>query len=145
VTWYDPSIPVSGNAILGNAIFGNAGLGIDLANIQGPFGVTPNDPGDTDDGANKLQNFPVLQSATTDGSPVTVQGHLHRTPGTPGRPAGLAGPCPIIRSQRERTGSHRAESGRQVAAPAFRRSHPARRRALDGGDPPGASDAGAAR
>jgi hypothetical protein len=45
--------------IIANSIHSNGGLGIDLGND----GVTPNDPGDADDGPNQLQNYPVLASA----------------------------------------------------------------------------------
>ena len=44
------------NAIRANSIYSNAELGIDL---EGD-GVTPNDAGDNDSGANDEQNFPVI-------------------------------------------------------------------------------------
>ena len=54
------------NAVLGNSIFANGGLGIDL----GTVGVTPNDIGDTDSGANNQQNFPYVAGVTNaSGSP----------------------------------------------------------------------------
>ena len=49
----------SGNTILSNNIFSNTGLGIDLDSN----GVTANDTGDSDAGANNLQNFPDIVSA----------------------------------------------------------------------------------
>ena len=78
---YNASIGVlvlggTGHAIVGNSIFSNGALGIDV----GPFGVTANDAGDGDTGANNLQNFPVL-TAVTGG----VQGTLNSTPNTPFR------------------------------------------------------------
>lgn len=45
------------NALLSNRIFSNIGPGIDLGK---DFGPTLNDPGDTDEGANHLQNFPCV-------------------------------------------------------------------------------------
>jgi hypothetical protein len=61
----------TGNAILGNSIYGHPqGLGIDFAFR----GVTFNDPGDFDEGANRLQNFPVLTSASSTPGRLAVRG-----------------------------------------------------------------------
>jgi CSLREA domain-containing protein len=48
------------NGVLSNSIHSNGALGIDLS----PRGVQPNDAGDADRGANELQNYPVLTSAS---------------------------------------------------------------------------------
>jgi uncharacterized repeat protein (TIGR01451 family) len=68
----------TGNSIQSNSIFGNGGLGIDL----GPPGVTPNDTGDPDPGANLLQNFPVLTAASSAGTTSNIQGTLNSNPGS---------------------------------------------------------------
>ncbi len=68
----------AGNAILANSIFANAGLGIELLEVA--FGVTPNDAGDGDAGANNLQNFPVLTGAI--GGSAAIQGSLNSTAAT---------------------------------------------------------------
>ncbi len=66
----------TGNSIQSNSIFSNGRLGIDL----GTTGVTPNDLGDADTGANDLQNFPVLTlSNGAAGGGVNVQGTLNST------------------------------------------------------------------
>jgi len=67
----------NGNSILSNSIFSNDDLGIDL----GDNGPTANDPEDTDTGANRLQNFPVLSSATTTSGTTTIEGMLESRPG----------------------------------------------------------------
>jgi hypothetical protein len=68
----------SGNAILGNEISANGALGIDL----GGDGVTANDAGDADTGANNLQNMPVLDGVATTGAAVSVVGSLNGMAGT---------------------------------------------------------------
>ena len=69
--------PANSTIISSNSIFDNGGLGIDLA----PDGVTQNDPGDDDAGANDLQNFPILSSASpATGGGTTIQGTLNSVP-----------------------------------------------------------------
>ncbi|MFN9420950.1 MAG: DUF642 domain-containing protein, partial [Pirellula sp.] len=61
-------------AILSNSIFSNGGLGIDLANDAA---VQSNDTGDTDTGANALQNFPVISSAVSGPTGTTIAGSFN--------------------------------------------------------------------
>ena len=76
----------AGNAFRGNSIFSNGhqnhpsnvSIGIDI----GGFGVTPNDAGDADTGANNLQNFPVITSVTPSTNSVNVKGTLNSTAST---------------------------------------------------------------
>ena len=78
----DGDVPTSEqNSVLRNSIFENGLLGIDLED-DGANGVTANDPGDTDTGANGLQNFPVLTSATKNPGSTTVIGSLNSAPST---------------------------------------------------------------
>ncbi|MHC4112214.1 MAG: tail fiber domain-containing protein, partial [Planctomycetota bacterium] len=66
----------SGVSMLGNSIFGSTRLGIDLRGD----GVTPNDEGDVDTGANNLQNYPLLLSVQSDGvGVVDIEGILDST------------------------------------------------------------------
>ena len=65
------------NAILGNSISSNGNVGIDL--YSGALGVTPNDAGDADTGANNLQNFPVIASVSSTGGTTTLKGTLDST------------------------------------------------------------------
>ena len=67
------------NSVRGNSIHDNGPLGIKL--YTGGPAPNPNDPGDTDDGSNHLQNFPILQSITT-GATTHIVGKLDSTAST---------------------------------------------------------------
>lgn len=71
---------VTGARISGNAVFGNGALGIDLIPTSYGNGVTPNDPQDADTGGNGLQNHPVIDAATSDGTNLEVSGSLDSEP-----------------------------------------------------------------
>ncbi len=70
----------SGNAILGNSIYSNGGSNYQGINLVGGtengFGVTANDSGDSDFGANDLLNYPVLRTATTSAGNTTITGNV---------------------------------------------------------------------
>jgi CSLREA domain-containing protein len=79
------TLPAENVFIAGNSIASNGALGIDLSVTTtaqpDPDGVTANDCGDTDEGANSLQNYPHLSAPTfnPDGT-VTVPGTLRSHP-----------------------------------------------------------------
>jgi hypothetical protein len=80
ITEQDPFV-ADGTRIRINSIHSNELLGIDLGNDFGDEdGRTPNDGTDTDEGPNTLQNKPVLTSATSTGSHLTIEGRLRSTP-----------------------------------------------------------------
>jgi hypothetical protein len=64
------------NRILGNSIHANGGIGIDLAG-EGP---TPNDPLDSDAGANERQNYPVVERLSPQGGSTSIHGTLNSSP-----------------------------------------------------------------
>ncbi|MBZ0280115.1 MAG: SBBP repeat-containing protein [Anaerolineae bacterium] len=66
------------NRILGNFIFGNVGIGIDLNGD----GITPNDTGDGDTGANNLQNYPVLTEVLSSAGVTAISGTFNSLPNT---------------------------------------------------------------
>ncbi len=68
--------PVSvNNKLSQNRIFNNGGVGIEL----GLDGISINDEGDTDEGTNHLQNYPVIDSISFPPGQVTVAGYLNST------------------------------------------------------------------
>jgi hypothetical protein len=71
---------ITNTPILSNSIFANGALGIDLTHSGSIGGVTLNDAGDGDTGANNLQNFPVITGVTTTGSDVTITGFFSSSP-----------------------------------------------------------------
>ena len=77
--------PTVDASISSNSIYSNGQLGIDLGGSALPTngnGVTANDPCDGDVGANNLQNFPVLTSASIAAGTVMVAGTLDSTAST---------------------------------------------------------------
>ena len=57
-----------GNAVRGNSILLNGSIGIEIGDT---FFENPNDPGDPDEGANRMQNTPELVDVTFVGNQVT--------------------------------------------------------------------------
>ncbi len=66
---------VTGNKFSGNLIYDNAQAGIDLqGGTEFPPGITINDDGDADGGANDLLNAPVITTVNIDGSDLVIEG-----------------------------------------------------------------------
>jgi len=79
--WNGPGVPAVGRVrVSGNSIHDNLGTGIDLMPNTWDFGPTPNDPMDADDGANGLQNTPVLLAAQCVAGGLQVAGTLASEP-----------------------------------------------------------------
>jgi CSLREA domain-containing protein len=66
---WDNTSGSTNNTIIGNSIFNNGDLGIELNPLSG---VTENDPGDADAGANDLLNFPENMEYEDDGTDTTI-------------------------------------------------------------------------
>lgn len=71
---------VQSTRISGNSMYDNLLMGVDLVTTLSAYGVTPNDALDPDTGGNALQNFPTLESASSDGSSVRATGVLQSEP-----------------------------------------------------------------
>lgn len=69
---YVEQIAGTGNRIQQNRIYDNIGLGIELIDATGDIGPNPNDPGDADTGANRLQNWPEIFSAEEGGGQLSI-------------------------------------------------------------------------
>jgi hypothetical protein len=79
------SVTGSQARIRGNRMYGNRALAIDQLELgTDNTGITANDPGDGDVGANgnTLQNFPLIGTVTPGASTTEVQGTLDSTPAT---------------------------------------------------------------
>jgi len=75
--WLTPSSG-AGNGVLANSIFANIGLAVDL----GALGVNANDAGDSDTGADNLQNYPILTRANQQPPGYLMIGSLDSSPST---------------------------------------------------------------
>jgi hypothetical protein len=81
------------NRINGNSIYRNSRLGIDLfGGVEDSRGVTNNDLGDGDTGANSLQNFPIV-GTVIGGSFLYLEGILNSTANAPFRIEFFASPA----------------------------------------------------
>ena len=72
----NPNYPAAATNLISQNHFGdNGGQGIDLSETgTGGDGVTINDDGDPDTGANELLNYPIIESAQIEGGNLVVNG-----------------------------------------------------------------------
>lgn len=70
----------AGIRLAGNSIHANGEIDIDLMPDTWTFGPTANDALDADEGANGLQNFPEISSATRRGAVLRIAGKLNSEP-----------------------------------------------------------------
>ena len=84
-----------GVSVLGNSMFNNTGLGISLGSyvVNNQDATIPNAPGGPHNGANELQNYPVLTGAYA-GTVTTVIGTLNTRPNSSFRIEFFANPVP---------------------------------------------------
>jgi len=79
---FSPGVPARAHVrVSSNSIYANGAIGIDLMPNTWDFGSTPNDPMDTDSGANGLQNYPVIASASSQGGATHIDGSLQSMAG----------------------------------------------------------------
>lgn len=71
-----------GNSLRGNTIHHSGTLAIQLSGgSEDVYGVTANDPGDTDSGPNNLQNHPVIDSVTFENGETVITGSISSSGG----------------------------------------------------------------
>lgn len=70
----------TGVQITGNPIFGHAWSAIELLDNWGRIEANPNDPLDADNGANGVQNHPIVTDAMSDGVVTHVEGLMASAP-----------------------------------------------------------------
>lgn len=67
----------NGVSVRGNSIYSNAALGLNIVGGAETQGITANDVNDADTGTNNIQNYPVINAATTAGGNTTISGTLN--------------------------------------------------------------------
>ncbi len=75
------TLSTSNTLVSRNSIYSNTLFGINLVKTNND-GLTVNDLGDADTGANGLQNYPTITSVASSGGSTTIQGTLNSHPNT---------------------------------------------------------------